>query len=99
MSRQVPEEGAVKGKGGKGQHKERCMQAGRVHEHAGAKQAEHAKRVKGRARLKGRGRESKKEKERERLSALGSQDTLVTARQVSPGIDASAILTKHQREA
>ena len=46
-----------------------------------------------------RKRESKKEKERERLSALGSQDALVAARQVSPGIDASAILFKHQREA
>ena len=66
MRRQVPEEGAVKGKGGKGQHKERCMQAGRVHEHAGAKQAEHAKRVKGRVRLKGRGRERARKRKKGR---------------------------------
>ena len=40
-----------------------------------------------------------REEEKRRLSALGSQDTLVKARQVGPGIDASAILFKHQREA
>ena len=47
-----------------------------------------------------REREGKRRKEdKRRLSALGSQDALVKARQVGPGIDASAILFKHQREA
>ena len=46
-----------------------------------------------------RTRGEKKKKGKRRLSALGSQDTLVKARQVGPGIDASAILFKHQREA
>ena len=46
-----------------------------------------------------RARGERRKEEKRRLSALGSQDTLVKARQVGPGIDASAILFKHQREA
>ena len=55
---------------------------------ARAKQAEHAKRVQDNENRSKR--ERQKEKGRERLSALGSQDALVTAGQVSPGIDAGA---------
>ena len=66
-------------------------------------QADMRSTCRARARMQ-EGREREKEgkrrkEEKRRLSALGSQDTLVKARQVGPGIDASAILFKHQREA
>ena len=46
---------------------------------------------------KERGGKREREEEKRRLSALGSQDALVKARQVGPGIDAGAILIRHQR--
>ena len=67
---------------------ERCTQACGTH----AKQAGMQE-----GREKRGGKREREEEEERRLSALGSQD--VKARQVGPGIDASAILFKHQREA
>ena len=68
----------------------RCKQACGAHAEQG-----HACKEGGGEEREGKGRK----KGERRLSALGSQDTLVKARQVGPGIDANAILFKHQREA
>ena len=71
------------------QAKVRCTQTCGAHAEQG-----HACK-KGEKEREGKGRK----KEKGRLSALGSQDALVKARQMGLGIDASAILFKHQGEA